>query len=178
MIDEHDAKLQRIFDERLMRVLPPPRVPRRRRSAARFAAASLAVLLTAGGFAFAADVNGTAAAAGLSCTDVLAKVEIWWESVRNGTTEQQIEFKHRVAALIGQTCDANGNKGPVPNKPVVPASEPMVKPAQTELTPACAAAQEKAKEMVASAAGMTREQELELKQRINAMLAEPCQAAK
>ena len=177
MIDEHDPKLQRIFDERLMRVLPPPRVPRRR-SAARFAAASLAVLLTAGGFAFAADVNGTAAAAGLSCTDVLAKVEIWWESVRNGTSEQQIEFKHRVAALIGQTCDANGNKGPVPNKPVVPASEPMVKPSQVELSPACVAAQERAKEMALSAGTMTREQELELKQRINAMIAEPCQTAK
>jgi hypothetical protein len=177
MINDHDPKLQRIFDERLLRVLPPPRA-RRRRSAARFVGASLAVLLTAGGFAFAADVNGTAAAAGLSCTDVLAKVEIWWESVRNGTTEQQIEFKHRVAALVGQTCDANGNKEPLPNKPVVPAGEPMVKPPSDELSPACAAAQEKAKEMVASASTMTREQELELKQRINEMLAEPCQAAK
>jgi hypothetical protein len=177
MMDEHDARLQRIFDERLLRVLPPPRAPRRR-SAARFVGASLAVLLTAGGFAFAADVNETAAAAGLSCTDVLAKVEIWWESVRNGTTEQQIQFKERVAALVGQTCDANGNKGPVPNKPVIPASQPMVKPSQTELNPACATAQERAKEMVASAATMTRAQELELKQRINAMLAEPCQATK
>lgn len=176
MIDEHDAKLQRIFDERLLRVLPPPRAPRRR-SAGRLAGASLAVLLTAGGFAFAADVNETAAAAGLSCTDVLAKVEIWWESVRNGTTEQQIEFKQRVAALVGQTCDANGNKAPLPDKPVVPAMEPMVKP-QTELSPACAAAQDKVKEMVATAGTMTRAQELELKQRINAMLAEPCQATK
>jgi hypothetical protein len=176
MMDEHDAKLQRIFDERLLRVLPPPRAPRRR-SAPRLAAVSLAVLLTGGGFAFAADVNGTAAAAGLSCTDVLAKVEIWWESVRNGTTEEQIEFKNRAGALVGQTCDANGNKEPLPNKPVVPASELMVKP-QADLTPACLAAQEKAKEMALSASGMTRAQELELKQRINAVLAEPCQVAK
>jgi hypothetical protein len=177
MMDEHDARLQRIFDERLLRVLPPPRTTRRR-SAARLAAASIAVLFTAAGFAFAADVNGTAEAAGLSCTDVLAKVEIWWESVRNGTTEQQIQFKERVAALVGQTCDANGNKGPVPNKPVVPAAEPMVKPPAEELTPECLAAHERAKAMIASAATMTRTQELELKQRINAMLAEPCRATK
>ena len=176
MMDEHDPRLQRIFDERLMRVLPPPRTPRRR-SAGRLAGASLAVLLTAGGFAFAADVNETAAAAGLSCTDALAKVEIWWESVRNGTTEQQMEFKQRAAALVGQTCDARGNKAPLPNKPVVPATEPMVKP-EIELSPACLAAQEKAKEMAMSASGMTRAQELELKQQINAMLAEPCQAPK
>jgi hypothetical protein len=175
MMDEHDPRLQRIFDERLMRVLPPPRAPRRR-SAARFAGASLAVLLTAGGFAFAADVNGTAAAAGLSCTDVLAKVEIWWESVRNGTAEQQIQFKERVAVLVGQTCDANGNKAPLPNKDVVPATEPMVKPPAAELTPQCLAAQERAKAMIDSASTMTRAQEVELKQRINEMLAEPCQA--
>jgi hypothetical protein len=176
MMDEHDPRLQRIFDERLMRVLPPPRTSRRHR-ATRLAGASLAVLLTAGGFAFAADVNGTAAAAGLSCTDVLAKVEIWWESVRNGTTEQQIEFKKRAAELVGATCDARGNKEPLPNKPAVPAGGPMVKP-EIEPSPACLAAQEKAKEMIASVSTMTRDQELELKRRINAMLAEPCQATK
>jgi len=68
MIDEHDATLQRVFDERLLGVLPPPRVPRRR-SASRVVAAGLAVLVSAGGFAFAADVNGTADAAGLSCAE-------------------------------------------------------------------------------------------------------------
>lgn len=176
MIDEHDPRLQRIFDERLLRVLPPPRVPRRG-SAARFIGASLAVLLTAGSFAFAADVNGTAAAAGLSCTDVLAKVEIWWESVRNGTHEEQVQFKERAAQLVGQSCDANGKKAPPPNKDVVPASEPMIKPA-SEMSPRCLAAQEQAKEMTASVSTMTRAQELELKQRINEMLAEPCQGAK
>jgi hypothetical protein len=176
MIDEHDPRLQRIFDERLLRVLPPARVPRRR-SAARFVGASLALLLTAGSFAFAADVNGTAAAAGLSCTDVLAKVEIWWESVRNGTHEEQVQFKEKAAQLVGQSCDANGKKAPLPNKDVVPASEPMVKPA-SEMSPRCLAAQERAKEMTASVSTMTRAQELELKQRINEMLAEPCQAAK
>jgi hypothetical protein len=175
MIDEHDPKLQRIFDECLLRVLPPPRAARRR-SPARFAGASLAVLVTAGGFAFAADVNGTAEAAGLSCTDVLAKVEIWWESVKNGTREEQIQFKERVAVLVGQTCDANGNKAPAPNKPVIPASEPMVKPPAENLTPQCLAALERAKELTASAHTMTRAQELELKQRINEMLAEPCRA--
>jgi hypothetical protein len=176
MMDEHDARLQRIFDERLLRVLPPPRAPRRR-SRARLAGAALAVLLMAGGFAFAADVNGTAEAAGLSCTDVLSKVEIWFESVKNGTHEQQVEFKERVALLVGQTCNANGVKEPMPNKPVVPASEPMLKPS-TPMTPECLAAQERAKEMAASASGTTRAQELELKQRINEMLAEPCGAAK
>ena len=175
MIDEHDPRLQRIFDERLLRVLPPPRESRRR-SAARFVGASLAVLLTAGSFAFAADVNSAAAAAGLSCTDVLAKVEIWWESVRNGTHEEQVAFKERAAQLVGQSCDSNGKKAPAPNKEIVPGSKPAVKPA--DLSPACLAAQERAKEMTASVSTMTRAQELELKQRINAMLAEPCQAEK
>ena len=175
-MDEHDARLQRIFDERLLRVLPPPRAPRRR-SATRFVAASLAVLLTAGGFAFAEDVNGAAAAAGLSCTDLLAKVEIWWEKVKNGTTEEKVQFKERVAQMVGQSCDANGRKAPLPNKSVVPASEPMVKPA-AEVTPRCLAAQETAKEMIRSVSTMTRAQELELKQRINEMLAEPCQGTK
>jgi hypothetical protein len=176
MIDEHDARLQRIFDERLLRVLPPPRAPRRR-SRARSAGAALAVLLTAGGFAFAADVNGTAEAAGLSCTDVLSKVEIWFESVKNGTEQQQIEFKQRAALLVGQTCNANGVKEPMPNKPVVPASEPMLKPALV-MTPECLAAQERAKEMAVATSTMTRAQELELKQRIDEMLAAPCAAAR
>jgi len=176
VIDEHDPRLQRIFDERLLRVLPPPRVPRRR-SAARFVGASLAVLLTAGSFAFVADVNNAAAAAGLSCTDVLAKVEIWWESVRNGTHEEQVAFKERAAQMVGQSCDANGKKAPAPNKEVVPGSKPVVKP-PVDLSPACVAAQERAKEMIGSVSTMTRAQELELKQRVNEMLAEPCQAAK
>ena len=176
MMDEHDPWLQRIFDERLLRILPPPRAPRPR-SAARFVGASLAVLLTAGSFAFAADVNGTAAAAGLSCADVLAKVEIWWESVRNGTHEEQVAFKERAAQLVGQSCDANGKKAPAPNKEVVPGSKPAVKP-PLEPSPACDAAQERAKEMIASVSTMTRAQELELKQRVNEMLAEPCQAEK
>ena len=176
MTDEHDPRLQRIFDERLLRVLPPPRGPRRR-SASRFVGACFAVLLTAGSFAFAADINGAAAAAGLSCTDVLAKVEIWWESVRNGTNEEKDAFKERVAQMVGQSCDANGRKAPAPNKDVVPAGGPIVKP-PAELSPLCVAAQERAKEMIASVSTLTRAQELELKQRINEMLAEPCQAAK
>ena len=176
MIDGHDPRLQRMFDERLLRVLPPPRTPRRR-SSSRLVGATLAVLLTAGAFAFAADVNGTAEAAGLSCTDVLSKVEIWFESVKNGTHEQQVEFKERVALLVGQTCNANGVKESMPNKPVVPASEPMKQPS-TPMTPECLAANERAKEMAASASGMARAQELELKQRINEMLAEPCGAVK
>ena len=130
-----------------------------------------------GSFAFAADVNNSAAAAGLSCTDVLAKVEIWWEGVKNGTTQEQFQFKQRVAQMIGQSCDANGNKEPLPNKEVVPASEPMVKPV-IEPTPQCLAAQERAKEMIRSVPTMTRAQELELKQRLNEMLAEPCQGSK
>jgi hypothetical protein len=176
MTDEHDPRLQRMFDERLLRVLPPPRTPRRR-SPRGLLGATLAVLLTAGGFAFAADVNGTAEAAGLSCTDVLAKVEIWFEAVKNGTIEQQIQFKEKVAALVGQTCNAKGEKIPFANKPVVPASEPVMKVA-TDLTPECLAAQERAKAMIASAAPSSRAQELELKQQINEMLAEPCRATK
>jgi hypothetical protein len=176
MIGEHDPRLQRIFDERLMRVLPPPR-SQRRRSSRGLVGATLAVLLTAGGFAFAADVNGTAEAAGLSCTDVLAKVEIWFESVKNGTLEQQIQFKERAAQLVGQTCNPKGEKVQLPNKPVVPASDPMIKP-PSDMTPQCLAAQERAKEMIAGAQAATREQELELKQRINEMLAAPCQPAK
>jgi hypothetical protein len=176
MIDGHDAGLQRVFDERLLRVLPPPRTPRRR-SRARFAGTAVAVLLTAGGFGFATDVNKTADAAGLSCTDVLAKVEIWFESVKNGTVEQQIQFKQKAAELVGQTCNSKGEKVPFANKPVVPASEPMLKPT-VPMTPECLAAQERAKEMAASASTMTRAQELELKQRINEMLAGPCAAAR
>jgi hypothetical protein len=176
MIDEHDARLQRIFDERLLRVLPPPRSPRRR-SAGRFTGLAIAVLFTAGGLLFAADVNGTAEAAGLSCTDVLSKVEIWFESVKNGTLEQQVQFKERAAQLVGQTCNASGAKGPMPNNPLVPASAPMLKP-PIVMTPECLAAQERAKEMAASASAMTRAQELELKQRINEMLAGPCASAK
>jgi hypothetical protein len=176
MIDEHDPRLQRIFDERLLQVLPPPRASRRQ-SAGRFVGASLAVLLTAGGLALGADVSRTADAAGLSCTDVLAKVEIWFESVKNGTLEQQIQFKERVGELIGQTCNAKGEKVPLANKPVVPASKPMIK-SQPQMTPECLAAQERAKQMVAGAQATTRAQELELKIRINEMLAEPCQTAK
>jgi hypothetical protein len=176
MIDEHDARLQRMFDERLLRVLPPPRAPRRR-SRARLAGAALAVLLTAGGFGMAADVNGTAEAAGLSCTDVLAKIEIWFESVKNGTIEQQIQFKQKAAELVGQTCNSKGEKVPFADKPIVPASEPMLKP-EPVMTPECLAAQERAKEMAMSASTMTRAQELELKHRINELLAAPCQTAK
>jgi len=176
MIDEHDTRLQRIFDERVLRILPPPRAPRRR-SKAGLVGAAIAVLLTAGGFAFAADVNGTAEAAGLSCTDVLSKVEIWFESAKNGTIEQQIQFKQKAAELVGQTCNPNGEKVPFANKPVVPASEPMKRP-PTDMTPECLAAQERAKEMISGAPTATRAQELELKQRVNEMIAEPCQAAK
>lgn len=176
MMDEHDARLQRIFDERLLRVLPPPRTTRRR-SGARLVGAALAVLLTTGGFAFAADVNGTADAAGFSCTDVLKKVEIWFESVKNGTHEQQVAFKVKVAKLVGETCNANGAKELTADKPVVPASEPVVK-SPAELTPECLAAQERAKEMAVSASTMTRAQELELKERIDEMLAVPCAPAK
>lgn len=175
MIDEHDPRLQRIFDERLLRVLPPPRAARRR-SAGRFVAASLAVLLTAGSFAFAADVNSTATAAGLSCTDVLAKVEIWWESVKNGTIEEQHQFKDRVAGIIGQTCDSSGKKAPAPDKAVIPAGEKTKEAVETN--PACLAAEERAKEMIRAVPTMTRAQELELKQRINEMLAVPCQSTK
>jgi hypothetical protein len=174
VIDEHDARLQRIFDERVLRILPPPRSPRRR-SKAGLVGAALAVLLTAGGFAFVADVNGTAEAAGLSCTDVLSKVEIWFESVKNGTIEQQIQFKQKAAELVGQTCNPNGEKVPFANKPVVP-TETMKRP--TDMTPECLAAQERAKEMISAAQTSTRAQELELKQRVNDMLAQPCQAAK
>ena len=176
MIDEHDARLQRIFDERLLRVLPPPRSPRRH-SAGRFTGLAIAVLFTAGGLLFAADVNGTAEAAGLSCTDVLSKVEIWFESVKNGTLEQQVQFKERAAQLVGQTCNASGAKGPMPNNPLLPASAPMLKPAIV-MTPECLAAQERANEMAGSASTMTRAEELELKQRINEMLAGPCASAK
>ena len=172
MIDEHDATLQRVFDERLLGVLPPPRVPRRR-SASRVVAAGLAVLVSAGGFAFAADVNGTADAAGLSCADVLAKVEIWFESVKNATVEQQMQFKQKAAELVGQTCNAKGEKVPLTNKPVVPGSDPMIKPAP-QMSPECLAAQERAKQMAVEAQAATRAQELELKQRINEMLAVPC----
>ena len=174
MIDEHDATLQRVFDERLLGVLPPPRVPRRR-SASRVVAAGLAVLVSAGGFAFAADVNGTADAAGLSCADVLAKVEIWFESVKNGTVEQQMQFKQKAALLVGQTCNAKGEKVPLTNKPIVPGSDPMIKSAP-QTSPECLAAQERAKQMAVEAQAATRAQELELKQRINEMLGVPCGA--
>jgi hypothetical protein len=176
MIDEYDTRLQRVFDERLLRVLPPQRGSRRR-SSARLVGSALAVLITAGGFAFATDVNSVADAAGLSCTDILAKVEIWFESVKNGTIEQQIQFKEKAAALIGQTCNAKGEKVPFANKPAVPASEPMVKPS-TPMTPECLAAQERAKQMIVAAGPATREEELALKQRVNEMLAEPCAAPK
>ena len=76
MMDEHDPRLQRIFDERLLRVLPPPRAPRRR-SAARFVGASLAVLLTAGGFAFAADAVQDAFEDALRERGAVVKPEGW-----------------------------------------------------------------------------------------------------
>ena len=60
MIDQHDTQLQRIFDERLMRVLPPPRTPRRRGRPGRVLAAVLAVLLAGTSLALVADVNRTA----------------------------------------------------------------------------------------------------------------------
>ncbi|HEY7625245.1 MAG TPA: hypothetical protein VIA63_09495 [Candidatus Limnocylindria bacterium] len=172
-MDDYDLRLQRIFDERLLRVLPPPRD---RRAQKRIAGA-VGVLLTAALLLVAADVNRTADAAGLSCTDLLAKVEIWFESVKNGSDEQRIEFKTRVAKLVGQTCDRDGSKKTTDaNKPVLPASEPM-KPS-TVLTPACAAAHEQVKQMVASVGAMTRAEELALKQRADALLAGPCDGTK
>ena len=77
------------------------------------------------------------------------------------------------ALLVGRTCNAKGEKVPLTNKPVVPGSDPMIKPAP-QMTRECLAAQERAKQMAVDAQATTRAQELELKQRINEMLAVPC----
>jgi hypothetical protein len=174
-MDEYDVRLQRIFDERLLRVLPPPRD---RRRAGKRVAGAVAVLMTAAVLLVAADVNRTADAAGLSCTDLLAKVEIWFESVKNGTDAQKIEFKARVAKLVGQTCNADGTKKPLDaNKPVVPAAEPANKTA-IEMTAACVAASDQVKQMAVSAPAMTAEQMTAFKQRLNAILEQGCAAPK
>jgi len=95
----------------------------------------------------------------------------------DGTHEEQVAFKERAAQMVGQSCDANGRKAPLPNKDVVPAGEPMVKPA-AEVSPRCIAAQERAKEMISPVSTRTRAQELELKQRVNEMLVGSCGTAK
>src|SRR2546430_13703828 len=87
--------------------------------------------------------------------------------------EQQMQFKQKAALLVGRTCNAKGEKVPLTNKPVVPGSDPMIKPAP-QMSPECLAAQERAKQMAADAQATTRAQELELKQRINEVLAVPC----
>jgi hypothetical protein len=168
VIDENDVRLQRIFDERLMRVLPPPRDARRRRSARGVAALGVLVLLAASAFAFVADVDRTADAAGESCADVLAKVDVWWDSVRNGTSAQQLEFKRQAAELVGQSC---ASKGEVPaNKPATA----MTAPSAGSADPTCVAAKQQAEAWAAAQRNATHDELVALKQRITTLLTQSC----
>lgn len=174
MTEQHDVHLQRAFDERLLRVLPPPR-GRRRRSARRTLALSLAVLLTASGLVFAADVNRTADAAGESCADVLAKVELWFEAVRSGTTQQQLDFKKRTAELIGAACPAK-TAGAVEtaNVPKGELSKNVTKPAFESTDPGCVAAQHEIRAWAEANPNAPRAELLAFKERANKLLESAC----
>ena len=179
MNEEHDAQIQRAFDERLMRVLPPPRNARPRRSVRRGAALAAAVMITAAGLVFAADVNRTADAAGESCADVLAKVEVWFEAVRNGTTEQQMEFKRRTADLIGISCPAKRGGGEVnllPSKPLTPEAKRAA--IEESADPACRAVQSEIRAWAEANPAPSRAELIEFKTRANQMLEQACAPAK
>ena len=174
MTEQHNAQLQRIFDERLMRVLPPPRVRRERRRGPRLIAATLAVVAAGTSLALAADVNRKAEAAGESCASVLARVDVWWETVRNGTTAQQLEFKRQAADLVGQSCTAKGElAGPPSGKR--PDAGPVSKPASAaEVSPRCIAAKAEAQSLVAAQPNGTEADYVALKRRISALLEQAC----
>lgn len=177
MTEEHDAQLQRAFDERLMRVLPPPRNAPARRSVRRGAALAAAVMITTAGLVFAADVNRTADAAGESCADVLAKVEVWFEAVRNGTTEQQMEFKRRTAELIGVSCPAKGgSEVNLPTKPLTPEAKRAA--IEESADPACRAVQLEIRAWAESHPSPSRTELIEFKTRANQMLEQACAPAK
>ena len=175
MTEEHDVHLQRAFDERLMRVLPPPRKTPRRRSVRRGAALAAAVLLTSAGLVFAADVNRTADAAGESCADVLAKVEVWFEAVRNGTTQQQMEFKRRTAELIGASCPAKGA-----SQEVLPTKAEALENARTKTeqlqntSPACQAVELEIRRWALANQSASRDELIAYKTRANKLLEEAC----
>lgn len=178
MTEEHDVQLQRAFDERLMRVLPPPRSSPRRRSVRRSIALAAAVVITTGGLVLAADVNRTADAAGESCADVLAKVAVWFEAVRSGTTEQQMEFKRRTAELIGMSCPSKGStKGNtevhlLPAKPLAP--EKARAAIEESPDPACQAVQREIRAWAEAHPTVSRTELIEFKTRANRMLEEAC----
>jgi hypothetical protein len=176
MTEEHDVHLQRALDERLMRVLPPPRNGRRRRSARRPVGLATAVVLTAAALVLAADVNRTADAAGESCADVLAKVEVWFEAVRNGTTEQQMEFKRRTAELIGTSCPAKG----VTQEVNLPSKAEALENARTKAeqiqnaTPACQAVELEIRRWALANPSPSRDELIAFKTRANTLLQEAC----
>jgi hypothetical protein len=174
VIDQHDAQLQRIFDERLMRVLPPPRTARRPRTRSRLIAAALAVALTSLSLGLAADVNRTADAAGESCASVLARVELWWDTVKNGTTAQQLEFKRQAGELVGQTCTAKGDLGGANAKRPQTTSLPNVKRPE-QASPECVAAKaEAARSAESLPQNATDDERIALKQRLGTMLEKAC----
>ena len=174
MIDQHDTQLQRIFDERLMRVLPPPRTPRRRGRPGRVLGAALAVLLAGTSLALVADVNRTADTAGESCASVLARVELWWETVKSRTTAQQLEFKRQAADLVGQSCAEKGAvKDPNAKKPEGATLSKPSRP-QEEASPECLAAKLEANRLVSAQSNPTEADQVALKKRISAMLEAAC----
>lgn len=173
MIDLHDAQLQRMFDERLMRVLPPPRATRRRHGPRRMVAAALTVLLAGASLAFVADVNRTADAAGESCASVLARVELWWDTVKNGTTAQQLDFKKQAAELVGQSCADKGEVTSASGKRTLTSLPNAKRPA--EASPKCVAAKGEATRLAEGLPqNATDAERIALKQRIGAMLEEAC----
>jgi hypothetical protein len=176
MTEEHDVHLQRAFDERLMRVLPPPRKAPHRRSVHRGAALAATVLMTTAVLVFVADVNRTADAAGESCADVLAKVEVWFEAVKNGTTDQQMEFKRRTAELIGTSCPA---KGATPEVNLPSKAEALVdaraKVEQRQNTsPGCQAVEVEIRKWAEANPSPSRETLIAFKFRANKLLEEAC----
>ena len=176
MTEEHDAHLQRAFDERLMRVLPPPRNAPRRRSVRRGAAFASAVLMTSAVLVFAADVSRTADAAGESCADVLAKVELWFEAVRNGTTEQQMEFKRRTAELIGASCPAKGATQDVnlPSKAEALENARSKTEQLQNTSPACQAVELEIRRWALANQSASRDELIAFKTRANKLLEEAC----
>lgn len=176
MTEEHDAHLQRALDERLMRVLPPPRNGRRPRSARRAVGFATVVVMTAAALVLAADVNRTADAAGESCADVLAKVEVWFEAVRNGTTEQQMEFKRRTADLIGISCPAKGAAQEVnlPSKAEALENARTKTEQKQNTSPACQAVELEIRRWAEANPSPSRDELIAFKTRANRLLEEAC----
>jgi hypothetical protein len=95
-----DLELKQIFDQRLAAYTPPVRSPRARLRVAVLAA--VATVIIAAGIV-AADVTRAEASAGVSCPNVMTKLQIWAESIKLPGPEAAAKV-----SVLKQIADENG----------------------------------------------------------------------